>query len=54
VLAADGIPDICVAKDIARTNNHKVTGFHLEIAGSIACNPWLKTAQDHTGGLYEF
>ena len=52
--AADGVPDICVAKDIARTNNHKVTGFHLEIAGSIACNPWLKTAQDHTSGLYKF
>jgi hypothetical protein len=53
-LAANGIPDICVAKDIARTNNHKVTGFHLENAGSIACNPWFKITQDHTGELYEF
>jgi hypothetical protein len=33
-IAAHGVPDICVAKNIARTNNHSVTGFNLEKAGS--------------------
>ncbi len=32
-LALNGVPDIRVAKNIARTNNHKVTGFNLENAG---------------------